>query len=362
MKKLVLYGGAFNPIHNGHIKIALEASAILDADVVFIPTAKPRWKEVNTSDKDRLEMLRIALDEVNNPRFSISTIEMERKEDTVTYTCDTIKAFKDMYPDTELILLIGGDQVSVFHKWHEPDYISENASIYFVGREGYNDVNNNKERYKMTKLSDLDAGEVSSSAIGELNFIDTSLGVLNYIEEHSLYYVDKLKRFLKEKRLKHSLSVAKLSYEIALRNNLDNPGKAYIAGALHDIGKELIDEEAKKLVTLPEGYPSWAYHQWTGAYLAEHEFGILDKEILDAIACHCTGKADMSPLAMIIYAADKIDPLRGWNSKEYIDECLKDYKKGFIKVLAANKEFLKAKNIHNNPSLSSDCYKYYLGE
>lgn len=363
MKRIILYGGAFDPIHNSHLRIAKEAADKLNANVIFIPTAKPRWKEAPSSNEDRLEMLKIALKEVNDPRFSISDIEMNRVNDRETYTSDTIKEFEKLYPNAELCLLIGGDQVALFDKWHEPDLIKEKARIYFVEREGIRTHKENVERFEMIPLSNIKVGKVSSSSIRSLSYIDAPIGVLDYIAEHSLYYVDKMKAYLTEKRLKHSLSVARLSYQIALSNKLDNPGRAYIAGALHDIGKEIDDSEALKMIGGLDKYPKWAYHQFVGAYIAEKEFFIEDQSILSAIREHCLGAANMSTLSKIIYAADKIDPLRGWDSSKYVKLCLNDIEFGFLEVLRANCEFLKSKCGGDEESISAskECFSYYLG-
>ena len=363
MKKIILYGGAFDPVHNSHLRIAKEAADKLNADVIFIPTAKPRWKEAPSSNKDRLEMLKIALKEYSDPRFSISDIEMKRENDKETYTIDTIKEFEKMFPNAMLCLLIGGDQVALFDKWKEPDSIKEKAKIYFVEREGYDIHQGNVNRFNMLPLSDIKVSKVSSSSIRTLSYIDTPIGVLDYISEHSLYYVDKMKAYLSEKRLKHSLSVARLSYQIAISNHLENPGRAYIAGALHDIGKEISNDEAEKMLEGLDKYPKWAYHQFIGAYIAENEFFVKDKEILAAIREHCLGAANMSTLSKIIYAADKIDPSRGWDSAKYVKLCMDDIVFGFLSVLRANYEFLKAKCGGNEEGISAskECFSYYLG-
>ncbi len=363
MKKIILYGGAFDPIHNSHLRIAKEAADKLNANVVFVPTAKPRWKEAPSSNKDRLEMLKIALKEYSDPRFSISDIEMKRENDKETYTIDTIKEFEKMFPNAKLCLLIGGDQVALFDKWKEPDLIKEKAQIYFVEREGYKINEENVSRFNMLTLSDIKVSKVSSSSIRALSYIDAPIGVLDYIAEHSLYYVDKMKAYLSEKRLKHSLSVARLSYQIAIANKIENPGRAYIAGALHDIGKEISDDEAEKMLEGLDKYPKWAYHQFIGAYIAENEFFVKDKEILAAIREHCLGAANMSTLSKIIYAADKIDPSRGWDSAKYVKLCMNDIEFGFLSVLRANYEFLKAKCGGNEEGISAskECFSYYLG-
>lgn len=197
-----------------------------------------------------------------------------------------------------------------------------------------------------------------------LKRISLSKGLIEYIHEHRLFYIEPLASFLNEKRLLHSESVALLSYDIAKSNSLPDPGKAYIAGLLHDIGKYVGEEESLEMMKengIKEAgkCPPYAYHQFVGALLAKERFAIEDEEILEAISYHCTGKAKMGAIGEIVYSADKIDPLRHWNSKEYIDACLKDYREGFKKVLAANKEFLERQRARTT-RLSEECYEYYL--
>ena len=68
----------------------------------------------------------------------------------------------------------------------------------------------------------------------------------------------------------------------------------------------------------------------------------------------------MSPLSMVVYSADKIEPTRGFDSSELINACLKDFKNGFIEVLKANKQYLTetGKDIENR--LTSACFRFYL--
>ena len=109
-------------------------------------------------------------------------------------------------------------------------------------------------------------------------------------------------------------------------------------------------------------FPEWSFHQFVGAYLAKEYFGIEDEDILSAIEFHSTGKPHMSPLGKVVYAADKIDPLRGYDSRSLIASCKKQYYLGFLDVLAANQAYLtKQGYVVDNP-LTRDCYKLYLGE
>ena len=191
--------------------------------------------------------------------------------------------------------------------------------------------------------------------------------VRDYIEKHELYYMAGLKKRLSSHRYAHSLEVARLAYRIALENKIERPWRLYIAGLLHDIAKEQ-GEKVSKMIMKREypcflSLPPWTYHQFIGGLLAEREYRIQDKEILDAIACHATGKENMSPLDMILYASDKIEPTRGYDSRGYIKSCVKDYEKGFRIVLEANMEYYQEQgwDFTDNP-MTKACVKQYLGD
>ena len=124
--------------------------------------------------------------------------------------------------------------------------------------------------------------------------------------------------------------------------------------------KQYMNEYFKEYLDLPK----FSYHQFAGSKLAETYFNIDDPVILDSIMFHCTGKANMSQMAMIIYAADKIDPLRGYDSSEMIKAMMADYKSGFKYVLNENRIFLLSKTNDINSvenRLSKACFDYYLG-
>ena len=106
-------------------------------------------------------------------------------------------------------------------------------------------------------------------------------------------------------------------YDLAMRYGYDGIDKAELAGLMHDCGKRFTDEiilkkciSHKILVTDAEQKALPVLHAKYGAWLAENKYGIEDPEIISAIACHTTGKADMSVLDKIVYIADYIEPRR----------------------------------------------------
>src|SRR5574344_26535 len=344
METLIIFGGSFDPIHNGHLRIAHAASSLLNADIVFVPARGPRWKEPATEPEQRLEMLKIALKSDNSAAFSIDLFEMKSSAE-VNYTIDTVRYFKKKYPDRHLYLLIGADQVNAFPKWQDPEGICALATPLYVSRPDVVLDDSVLSRFKMRRLPYDKSGSVSSSAIRSLQSVDLPIPVRDYIEKHDLYYMAKLKAMEKPSRLIHSISVANLAYFIAQKNRCEDYQNAYIAGLLHDVGKDVPLPKAREILkaNFPEyaDSPDWCIHQFVGAYLANHDFGITNRNILDAIEFHATGKPHMSPIGKIIYSSDKIEPTRGYDSQELINECLKNYYVGFLAVLAANREYLQ---------------------
>ncbi len=131
--KIGIFGGAFNPVHNGHINLAKNYADSLELDkVIFIPTAVPPHKTSHhlASQQDRMNMLKLA---VCDNRFEISDIEFKRQGKSYTY--DTIKQLKEIYPDDRFYLIIGADQFLTFSKWYKWQEILENAVICTSARE-----------------------------------------------------------------------------------------------------------------------------------------------------------------------------------------------------------------------------------
>ena len=367
--KIIIYGGSFDPLHNGHVEIAKAASDYLGCPLLFVPAKNARWKDNDASPKDRLAMLNIACDELNKTekRFSVSDYEITIPGDGPSYSVDTILHFKKEY--NTLYFIIGADQVNLFDKWKDPDTIASNAQIYYVPRHGYPLNEEIIKRFDMKPMP-FKEHEVSSTDIREMKSIDYPDYIRHYVEANGLYFIKGMSKYLKQTRLNHSIRVANVALDIA-RNNQDalDPLKTYQAAILHDIGKYIPDDKSKDIVAKEYSkeyseYPYWALHQWVGAYLAEREFGIKDKDILDSIAYHCTGRAEMGPLEQTIYSADKIEPGRGYDSSDLIASCIKDYHQGFLDVLAANRIYLAEKTKdtpHNNSCpLTEESYSYFL--
>lgn len=133
-RRVLLFGGTFDPPHRGHIIPSIAAREAIGADLlVFIPAARSPHKSASPtiSDEARLRLLASAIRaetptaSASTPFAAISTLELERgRTGRASYTIDTLESIVELFPDSfELRLLIGADQVLAFHKWREPERI-----------------------------------------------------------------------------------------------------------------------------------------------------------------------------------------------------------------------------------------------
>lgn len=364
MANFIIFGGTFDPIHNGHLRISEAASKKFSATVIFVPAKSPRWKEPEETPNQRLDMLKIALKDAKF-KYEICVFELSSK-DEINYSIDTVKYLKSKHQNDNLYFLIGADQVNKFNEWKDAKELSKLATIVYVNRPGFNLNNVIIKEYEMVDLNYFESGEVSSTSIKEMKSVDLPIEVLKYIEVNRLYFLKKIAEIVPEKRLNHSIEVANLSLEVAKVNKLEPLYKYYFAALLHDLGKAYSKDDENTLSLMKKHYkeyldlPNFSYHQFVGEYLAKTYFGVKDPEILDAIKYHCTGKANMSPLGMVVYACDKIEPTRDFDSTWLINACMKNWKDGFLTTLEDNRKYLKSHNKDITNKLTDECFNMYL--
>lgn len=126
--RLALFGGTFNPIHNGHIHLALEWHQQIGFDkILLIPTNLPPHKEAHdlASNEDRLAMCRLVAK--RHPIFEVS--DLECRTGGVSYTVDTVEAMHRLYPDAVLYWLVGSDMLLTFDQWYRYRDILRGATL-----------------------------------------------------------------------------------------------------------------------------------------------------------------------------------------------------------------------------------------
>lgn len=132
--KIGIFGGAFNPVHNGHLNLAKHYLDELGLDkILFIPTNIPPHKsnEDFAGREDRFNMLRLAIKPYD--KFEVSDIEFKR--DGKSYTYDTLLELKKIYENAEFYLIIGADQLLHFDKWYKYKEILALVTLCTSARE-----------------------------------------------------------------------------------------------------------------------------------------------------------------------------------------------------------------------------------
>lgn len=135
-KRLGLFGGSFNPIHNGHLAIACDVRARMNlARILFIPTGDPPHKHNRSlaPAQVRCEMVRLAV--ANTPEFDVSTIEIDRTGKS--YSIDTVREIRGQYGQSwEIFFIIGLDAFLDFPTWRNPEAILKICHVVVVPRPG----------------------------------------------------------------------------------------------------------------------------------------------------------------------------------------------------------------------------------
>ena len=134
--RIGLLGGTFNPIHIGHLILAEEAREKLNLDkIILVPAYLPPHKDITgiASAKDRYAMVKLAIK--GNRYFAVSDIEIKR--DGRSYTIDTVREFKKIYPKDELFFITGSDLLKYLDEWKDLSEIVKMVEFVVATRPGY---------------------------------------------------------------------------------------------------------------------------------------------------------------------------------------------------------------------------------
>ena len=350
MKRIGIYGGTFNPPHIGHIRAAMSAVRTLELDrLLVIPDRIAPHKTLpdgSASPQQRLEMVRLAL----AGEQVVEVSDMELRREGVSYTVDTLRHIRQMYPDAELTLLMGTDMFLSFRSWRCPEEILSMAGlgVFYRGDKGEKAAIE-AEKAKMEAdgakitLVRNEIVDISSTDLRRMLAFDCAgpflpHGVGAYIRQQGLYGTDRsLKNLpmeeleqvvvslLKPSRVKHVLGCRDTAAKLAEHWGADVTDAAR-AGMLHDVTKALdgplqltlCGEYGTMLDEFSKKYPK-TLHALTGALVAERIFGE-NPAVVSAIRSHTTGKANMNVLEKIIYVADYMEPNRDFPGVERLRE------------------------------------------
>ncbi len=190
--KILVFGAAFDPPHNGHMIMAREVVANGLADkVIFVPCGTHAFAKNMSLSRDRFEMTKSVVDELiaeYGNHFELSGMEIEREG--ISYASETLGNFAKMYPQDEIGWLMGSDQLDSFDKWQNYEEILAKYPVYVYPRKDYPFI---KLQKGMIKIENVPEIEISSSEIrkkesngGEIASMVTPK-VAEYIKEHKLW-------------------------------------------------------------------------------------------------------------------------------------------------------------------------------
>ncbi|MBQ4098862.1 MAG: nicotinate (nicotinamide) nucleotide adenylyltransferase [Clostridia bacterium] len=371
-KKLVFFGGTFDPPHIEHVKMAQAVESEISPDkIIIMPTFIPPHKKVfmPASPKNRLKMCELAFSGIKGA--TVSDYEIKQKGKSFSYL--TVKYLKNAYPDHEILFLMGTDMLSSFHTWKNPTEILKYATPLLCEREGEGkSATDSKEEFfkrfgvKINSLNyvgkDLSSTQIKIKKLLKLNTDDCLKNSVNeYIDRHFLYNGGKIADFvidnLTEKRLIHTKGVIALSIKYAKAFGVSLK-KTVKSALLHDVAKYLRAEDYPNFVS-PKGVPSQVMHQYLGAYVAEHILGVKDRQIINAVKYHTSAKPNMSLLGKIIFTADMLEEGRSYEGVEQIRKLsFEDFDKAFLLSIQRSLDYVYERGVEVYP-LTLKAYEYY---
>lgn len=371
MKRIGILGGTFNPVHLEHERIARAAVEELNLDkLIIMPTCiSPHKNRAPAPAKDRLTMAKLAF--IDDEKIEVSDYEIQKSGTSYTYL--TVEHFKE--EDCELFFICGGDMLTNFKTWKNPQRILDLATLAVFDRENsftdfdaereYFNKNFKKEFVKLSlvgkNLSSTKIRVYSSFSLPLKGLVDER--VENYIIENNLYkdngYSEYVKLTLNEKRLVHTANVVVTALKKVKELQLDE-SKVVTACTLHDCAK-YIDPNSVEGFEIPKGMPKPVIHAFLGAFIAEKRLKIKDAEIIDAIRYHTSGKANMSTLAKLVFVADMLEEGRNYEGVDYLRSIYENED-----LDTCFKECLKEEYIHLQNKKSEifietiNAFKYYI--
>ena len=350
MHRIGIYGGSFNPPHIGHVQAARQAYQALGLEkILLIPDSVAPHKtfpEGTPTPQQRYEMIRLAAEDC--PELEISDLELQRPG--ISYTCETVAALRQEYPEDQLYLIMGSDMFLSFETWKEYESLLKtvNLAVLYRGDRGEKEkIDKQKEKLEALGghifLVENEITEISSTQLRRLLAFGSTEAFLcpkvaAYIKDQGLYHtaanwknlpMEKLEQIMellmKPKRFAHAKRVRDTAIALAKRWG-ENEVDAGRAGMLHDATKAL---DGPLQLTLSSAYGKMlddfsrenpkTLHAYTGAVVARYIFGENDR-VVAAIRSHTTGKTDMNLLETIIYVADYMEPGRDFPGVERLRE------------------------------------------
>lgn len=190
-RRIGIMGGTFDPVHHGHLVAASEVQHHFDLDeVVFVPTGEQPFKKDRKVTLTEHRYLMTVIATAGNPRFSVSRVDIDREG--TTYTIDTLRDLREVYPEAEFFFITGADVLPQILKWKDSDELWALAHFVGVNRPGH-EFDTSGLPKEAVSLMEVPAMAISSTDVrtrvraGVPVWYLVPDGVVQYINKYHLY-------------------------------------------------------------------------------------------------------------------------------------------------------------------------------
>lgn len=194
-KKIGVLGGTFDPIHNGHLKVAHFCQDELNLEeVLFVPAGSPPHKHPVEEYTNRVEMVKLAI--AANSSFCLAELEKPNpnKPQSYNYTFDTLNQINRLHKNAKIYFIIGEDNVPEIEKWHKYKELFGLAKFVVLSRNSRNIKKLNQLSYfNKLKFISMDEIDISSVEIRNKLYNNEEVQglvpgkVIDYIKKYTLY-------------------------------------------------------------------------------------------------------------------------------------------------------------------------------
>ncbi|MBE6851103.1 MAG: nicotinate (nicotinamide) nucleotide adenylyltransferase [Ruminococcus sp.] len=194
--RIGIFGGSFNPPHNGHLHLANSVHDALQLDeVLLVPAKQPPHKSASAyaPAEDRLAMCRLAAEEYPWMRAE----DYELRQNAVSYSYYTVTHFAKVYPDAELFLLIGGDMLRTFTQWYRFQDILRYAALAAIAREPEEYANLQKCADELRQYGEIHLLNVETISISSTKIREN----VKKSQNNSCYLPEKIVQYIKQRNL-----------------------------------------------------------------------------------------------------------------------------------------------------------------
>jgi nicotinate-nucleotide adenylyltransferase len=184
--RLALFGGAFDPVHNAHLRIANEAARQLNLDkVLFVPAARPPHKQLRASYEDRYRMVELAVE--NQPGLEASRLEAGTRQ---SFSIDTIEKLRpQLAAEDRLFFIIGADAFAEIRTWKRWMDVVAAVEFIVVSRPGHQyEIPEGARVHRLDSLQlAVSSSEIRARLAAGDDRADAPPAVLEYIRGRNLY-------------------------------------------------------------------------------------------------------------------------------------------------------------------------------